>query len=95
MTRRPAMVGTSGAAGQGFTVLPKRWIVERSIALLNRCRRPANDWDGIRRNRASVENASRTRIVSVRSGHVDKPPDPTGDPRRIARDIQACTRPVR
>jgi len=29
---------------KGFAVLPKRWIVERSIAWLNRCRRLANDF---------------------------------------------------
>ena len=30
-------------AARGFAVLPKRWIVERTIAWLNRCRRLAKD----------------------------------------------------
>ena len=30
---------------KGFAVLPKRWIVERTFAWLNRCRRVANDWE--------------------------------------------------
>jgi transposase len=33
-----------------FTVLPKRWIVERTIAWLNRCRRLAKDWECINRS---------------------------------------------
>ena len=30
---------------RGFEVLPKRWIVERTISWLNRCRRLAKDWE--------------------------------------------------
>ncbi len=36
-------------AAKGFAVLPKRWIVERSIAWLNRCRRLAKDWECLNR----------------------------------------------
>jgi len=35
---------------KGFVVLPKRWIVERSIAWFNRCRRLAKDWENLNRN---------------------------------------------
>lgn len=37
-------------AAQGFVVLPKRWIVERSIAWLNRCRRLAKDRECLNRS---------------------------------------------
>jgi transposase len=41
---------------KGFEVLPRRWVVERTIAWLNRCRRLAKDW----------ENLSRTAVAFLR-----------------------------
>jgi len=37
-------------AAKGFNILPKRWIVERTIAWLNRCRRLAKDWECLNEN---------------------------------------------
>jgi transposase len=32
-------------AAQGFVLLPRRWVVERTFAWINRCRRLARDWE--------------------------------------------------
>ena len=41
---------------KGFEVLPKRWVVERTLAWLNRCRRLAKDF----------ENLTRTAVAFIR-----------------------------
>lgn len=43
------IVKRSERGARGFSVLPKRWIVERTIAWLNRCRRLAKDWENLNR----------------------------------------------
>ena len=35
---------------KGFVVLPRRWVVERTIGWLNRCCRLAKDWECLNRN---------------------------------------------
>ena len=45
----------------GFEVLPKRWIVERTFAWLNRCRRLAKDWETLNHNALAF-----LRLASIR-----------------------------
>ena len=46
---------------RGFLVLPKRWIVERTIGWLNRCRRLAKDWENLNRKALAF-----LRLASIR-----------------------------
>jgi putative transposase len=46
---------------KGFAVEPQRWIVERTIAWLNRCRRLAKDWEN--RNHSAL---AFLRLASIR-----------------------------
>lgn len=42
----------------GFVILPRRWVIERTLAWLNRCRRLAKDWE------ASIASAEAWMVVS-------------------------------
>ena len=46
---------------KGFMVLPRRWVVERTIAWLNRCRRLAKDWENLNRKALAF-----LRLASIR-----------------------------
>lgn len=50
-------------AAKGFMVLPRRWIVERTIAWLNRCRRLAKDWECLNRSARAFLRWSSIRLM--------------------------------
>ena len=47
----------------GFEVLPKRWIVERTFAWLNRCRRLAKDFENLTRTALTFVKLASIRIM--------------------------------
>jgi transposase len=49
---------------KGFVVLPKRWIVERTFAWLNRCRRLAKDWENLNRKALAFLRIASIRLMS-------------------------------
>ena len=46
---------------KGFEVLPRRWVVERTLAWFGRCRRLAKDWENINRKALAF-----LRLASIR-----------------------------
>ena len=47
---------------QGFEVIPRRWVVERTFAWLNRCRRLAKNWE------KPIESAQTSiRVANIRT----------------------------
>ena len=43
--------------------LPKRWIAERTIAWLSRCRRLAKDWENLNRNALAFLKLASIRLM--------------------------------
>jgi transposase len=46
-----------------FVVLPRRWIVERTLAWLGRCRRLAKDWECLTRNALAFLKLASIRLM--------------------------------
>jgi transposase len=50
-------------AAKGFVVLPRRWVVERTFAWLNRCRRLAKDFENRTRNALAFLQLASIRLM--------------------------------
>lgn len=50
-------------AAKGFVVLPRRWVVERTLAWLGRCRRLAKDFENRTRNGLSFLKLASIRLM--------------------------------
>jgi transposase len=59
-------------AAQKFVVLPKRWLVERTFAWLNRCRRLAKDWENLNRNALAFLRWASIRLMARKLCQISK-----------------------
>lgn len=53
-------------AAKGFEVLPRRWVVERTLAWLDRCRRVARDWEASITSSEAWANIAHIRMLTRR-----------------------------
>lgn len=58
------VIVTRSDQGKGFVVLPKRWIVERTLAWLNRCRRLAKDLENYTRHAVAFVYLASLRLMT-------------------------------
>ncbi len=54
-------------AAKGFEVLPRRWVVERTLSWLGRCRRLAKDWENLNRKAPAFLHLASIRLMLRRS----------------------------
>jgi len=50
-------------SAKGFELLPRRWVVERTFAWLNRCRRLAKDFENLARNALAFLHLASIRLM--------------------------------
>ena len=64
-SNEPDQMPTFRIAGQakGFVVLPRRWIVERTLSWLGRCRRLSKDLENLTRNALAFLKLASIRIM--------------------------------
>lgn len=63
------IVKRSDASARTFTILPKRWIVERTFAWLNRCRRLAKDWENLTQRALTFLHRASVRLMVRKLGN--------------------------
>jgi putative transposase len=60
-------------AAEGFVVLPRRWVVERTFAWLGRCRRLAKDWEKSTESATAWTNIASIRLTTRRIARLSYP----------------------
>src|SRR5438105_15552884 len=55
---------------KGFEVLPRRWVVERTLAWLGRCRRLAKDWEKTIESSSAWTLVASSRLLSRRLANI-------------------------
>jgi transposase len=63
LTRAEVEIVKRSDTVKGFVVLPRRWVVERTLAWLNRCRRLAKDWENRTRNALAFLQLASIRLM--------------------------------
>jgi len=56
-------------AARGFVVLPKRWIVERTLSWLTRCRRLARNLENLARTSVALIRLAMIKLMARRLAH--------------------------
>ncbi len=64
---------TRSDQAKGFVVLPKRWIVERTLGWLGRCRRLTKDYENLSRTQLAFVQLAMIRLMMRRIARLSNP----------------------